>query len=104
MRPGGEACDESGNCQIHFAVIICLPFLVLVRYTMSCAGVFLILSQLVILVILNLFNLSLSMPCFVRDHDRLSVAIMHCVTRDMGSRSKMNLSLVLNPRVAVMRL
>jgi len=34
----------------------------------------------------------------------LYVAIMHCVTRDMGSRSKMNLSLVLNPRVAVMKL
>ena len=58
----------------------------------------------VILVILNLFDLSLSMPCFVREHDRLLVALMHCVTRDMGSRSKMNLSLVLNPRVAVMRL
>jgi len=56
VRPGGEAYDESGNCQIHFVVIICLLFLVLVRYTMSCASVFLILSQLVILVILNLFR------------------------------------------------
>ena len=33
----------------------------------------------VILVILNLFDLSLSMPCFVREHDHLLVAIMHCV-------------------------
>ena len=82
MRPGGEVCDESGNCQIHFVVIICPPFLALVRYTMSCAGVFLILSQLVILVILSLFDLSLSMLCFVREHDGLLVAIMHCVTRD----------------------
>jgi len=72
-------------------VTICPPFLVLARYTIFCAGDFLILSQLVILVILSLFALALSMPYFFREQNRLLVAIMHCVTRDMGSRSKMNL-------------
>jgi len=35
---------------------------------------------------------------------RLSVVIMHCVIRDTGLRSKMNLSLVLNLRAVIMRL
>jgi len=63
VRPGGEAGDESGNCQIHFVVIICLRLLVLVRYTMSCVGVF--------------FNFTAT--CYSSDSDVIRFVIKHAV-------------------------